>query len=105
MTRTTQRSFAVWSLLLLLMSFGQRGFAQSIRLDLHGTDLAKVVAALQQQAPNINFSYSQETLEKVHVEHVQLKAGGLREVLEILQGKYGLPYGPIQCLPVAQNAL
>lgn len=92
MTRNLQRSFTVWGLLLLLLCIGERGLAQSIRLDLHGTDLAKVVAVLQQQAPNINFSYSQEALEKVHEEHVQLKAGNLREMLEILQRKYGLHY-------------
>ncbi len=63
MTRQLQRSFAVWGLLLLLLSIGQKGLAQSIRLDLQGTDLAKVVAALQQQAPTLNVSYNQKDLE------------------------------------------
>src|ERR1700760_1539141 len=92
MTRKSQRSFTVWGLLFFLLIIGQRAFAQSIRLDLQNTDLAKVVAALQQQAPAINFSYSQEVLEKVHVDHVQVKAGQLEQALKILQEKYGLHY-------------
>jgi TonB-linked SusC/RagA family outer membrane protein len=92
MTRKLQRSFTVWGFLLLLLIIGQRGMAQSIRLDLHETDLAKVVAVLQQQAPAINFSYSQEVLERVRVDHVQFKAGTLQGALEILQVKYGLHY-------------
>lgn len=92
MTRKLQQRFMVCGLLLLLLSIGQRTFAQNIRLDLHGTDLAKVVAALQQQAPTVNFTFSQEALEKVHVDHVQLKTGRLQDALDILQKKYGLHY-------------
>jgi TonB-linked SusC/RagA family outer membrane protein len=92
MTRKFQQSFMVWALFLLLSSIGLRVSAQSIRLDLRETDLAKVVAALQQQAPTVNFSFSQEALEKVRVERVQLKAGALQEALEILQKRYGLHY-------------
>ena len=65
----------MWGLFLLLLSIGQRVSAQSIRLDLRETDLAKVVAALQQQAPSVNFSFSQEALEKVSLNRVELKAG------------------------------
>ena len=92
MTRKLQRHFAIWGLLLLLLGVGTKGIAQSIRLDLQGTDLAKVVAALQQQAPTVNFSYSQEALEKVRVDHVQLKAGRLQQALEMLQERYGLHF-------------
>src|ERR1700753_4353763 len=92
MTQQLQKRLSVWAVLLLLLCIGQRGWAQSIRLDLHGTDLAKVVAVLQQQAPAINFSYSQEALEKVHVDRVQLKAGKLEDALQILQNKYGLHF-------------
>src|ERR1700754_3096959 len=92
MTRKFQQSFMMWGLFLLLLSFGQRGSAQSIGLDLRETDLAKIVAALQQQAPSINFSFSQEALEKVRLNRVELKAGRLQDALEILQKKYGLRY-------------
>ncbi len=92
MTRKLQQSLTVWASVLLLLCVGQRGWAQSISLDLRGTDLAKVAAALQQQAPAINFSYSQEALEKVHLEHVQLKAGQLQDALTVLQDKYGLHF-------------
>jgi hypothetical protein len=73
MTKKLQHSFMVWGLLLLLLGVAHRSQAQSIRLDLHGTDMARVVAALQQQAPTVNFTYSQEVLEKVHVDRIQLK--------------------------------
>ena len=105
MTRKLQRS--VWGLLLLLLGMAQKGQAQSIRLDLRETDLAKVVAALQQQAPTVNFTYSQEALEKVKINHVLVKAGRLQEALETLQKKYGLHYlmdGPnvtLKYVPVA----
>lgn len=75
---------------MLLFFFGQQVMAQNIRLDLHGTDLARVVEALQQQTPGINFSYSQEALEKIHLDRVELKAARLQDALEILQKKYGL---------------
>jgi len=92
MTRKFQQSFMMWGLFLLLLSIGQHVSAQSIRLDLRETDLAKVVAALQQQAPSVNFSFSQEALEKVRLNRVDLKAGRLQDALEILQKKYGLHY-------------
>ncbi len=92
MTRTLQRRFMVLGLFLLLVCIGQKSMAQGIRLDLHGTDLAKVVAVLQQQAPAVNFTYSQEALEKVKVDHVQLKTHNLEDALNILQKKYGLHY-------------
>ena len=82
----------VWGLLLLLMGVANRSQAQSIRLDLHGTDMARVVAALQQQAPTVNFTYSQEVLEKVHVDRIQLKTDRLEDALTILQNKYGLHF-------------
>lgn len=82
----------VLGLVLLLLGIGQRVSAQSVRLDLRETDLAKVVAALQQQAPNVNFSFSQEALEKVHLGRVELKAGSLQDALGTLQKKYGLHY-------------
>ena len=82
----------VFGLFLLLLGIGQRVSAQSIRLDLRETDLAKVVAALQQQAPNVNFSFSQEALEKIHLGRVELKAGRLQDALGTLQKKYGLHY-------------
>jgi TonB-linked SusC/RagA family outer membrane protein len=92
MTRKFQRSFAVFGFFLLLLGTGHPINAQNIRLDLRGTDLAQVVAALQQQAPNIDFSFSQEALAKVHLARVELKAGRLRDALEILQRIYGLHY-------------
>jgi TonB-linked SusC/RagA family outer membrane protein len=92
MTRKLQRHFVVLGLLLLLLGIGQRSWAQNIRLDLHETDLARVVAVLQQQAPTVNFSFSQEELEKVHLSHVELKASGLQDALQILQNKYGLHF-------------
>ena len=92
MTRKFQQSFMMWGLFLLLLSIGQHVSAQSIRLDLKETDLAKVVAALQQQAPDVNFSFSQEALEKVRLNRVELKAGRLQDALEMLQKKYGLHY-------------
>jgi TonB-linked SusC/RagA family outer membrane protein len=92
MTRKFQQSLMVLGLFLLLPGIGQKVSAQSIRLDLRETDLAKIVASLQQQAPNINFSFSQEALEKVHLNRVGLKAGRLQDALEILQKKYGLHY-------------
>ena len=79
-------------LLFLFLMMGQRGWAQAIRLDLHGTDLSKVVAALQQQVPTVNFTYSQEVLEKVKIDRLQLKAARLEEALETLQKSYGLHY-------------
>ncbi len=82
----------VLGILLLLLGVGQRSLAQRIQLDLRETDLAKVVVALQQQAPTVNFTYSQEVLEKVHVDHLQLKAATLQEALEILQRRYGLHF-------------
>ncbi|HEY4335718.1 MAG TPA: hypothetical protein VGM89_07470, partial [Puia sp.] len=92
MTRKVQRSFMGFGLFLLFLMLGQRGWAQTIQLNLHRTDLSKVVAALQQQAPAVNFTYSQEVLEKVKIERMQLKAGKLQDALEILQKQYGLHY-------------
>lgn len=92
MTRKLQRHFAVWGLLLLLVCIGHRSQAQSIRLDLHQTDLARVVAVLQQQAPTVNFSFSQDELEKVRLDHVVLKSSSLQEALDVLQSKYGLHF-------------
>ena len=92
MIKRLQRSFTVYALLLLLLCMGKGALAQSIRLDLPVTDLAKVASALQQQAPSINFSYNQESLEKIHLDRVQVKAGRLQDALEILQKRYGLHY-------------
>src|SRR5882757_9050908 len=92
MIKKLQRNFTVYGALILLLSIGEGALAQAIRLDLPGTDLAKVVAALQQQAPGINFSYNQELLEKVHLDRVQVKSGMLQDALETLQKKYGLHY-------------
>jgi TonB-linked SusC/RagA family outer membrane protein len=92
MSRKLQRSFMGCGLLFLFLVLGQKGWAQTIRLDLHGTDLSKVVAALQQQAPNVNFTYSQEVLEKVKVDKIQLRAARLEEALQTLQKQYGLHY-------------
>ncbi len=92
MTRKLKRSFMGCGLLFLFLILGQRGWAQTIRLDLHNTDLSKVVAALQQQAPVVNFTYSQEVLEKVKIDKLQLKAARLEEALETLQKSYGLHY-------------
>ncbi len=92
MIKKLQRNLTVYGVLILLLSIGQGALAQAIRLDLPGTDLAKVVAALQQQAPGINFSYNQELLEKVHLDRVQVKSGRLQDALETLQKKYGLHY-------------
>ncbi|HEY4109325.1 TonB-dependent receptor [Puia sp.] len=92
MTRKLERSFMGFGLLLLFLILGQKGWAQTIRLDLRGTDLSKVVAALQQQAPTVNFTYSQEVLERVKVDRIQLKAARLQDALETLQKQYGLRY-------------
>src|SRR5258708_14709846 len=90
MIKKLQRIFTVHLVFLLLLSKGAS--AQTIRLDLPGTDLAKMVTALQQQAPSINFSYSQESLEKVRLDRVQVKAGRLQDAFEILQKRYSLHY-------------
>ena len=92
MTRKLKRSFMGCGLLLMFLFLGQRGWAQAIRLDLHGTDLSKVVALLQQQVPDVNFTYSQEVLEKVKVDRIQLRAAKLQDALETLEKKYGLHY-------------
>lgn len=89
MTRKLQ--FSLW-ILFLLLGMVTKSQAQSIRLDLRETDLAKVVAALQQQASSVNFTYSQESLEKVKIAHVQVKADRLQTALEQLQKKYGLHF-------------
>ena len=78
--------------MLLLLCIGHRSQAQNIRLDLRQTDLAKVVAVLQQQAPTVNFSFSQEELEKVRLDRVALKASSLQDALQVLQSKYGLHF-------------
>lgn len=88
---TRKLSFSLW-VLFLLLGMVKTSQAQSIRLDLRETDLAKVVAALQQQASNVNFTYSQESLEKVKIAHVQVKADRLQAALEQLQKKYGLHF-------------
>src|SRR5258708_38973854 len=90
MIKKLQRIFTVHLVFLLLLSKGAS--AQTIRLDLPGTDLAKAVTALQQQAPSINFSYSQESLEKVRLDRVQVKAGRVQAALEILHKRYGSHY-------------
>ena len=92
MTRKLKCSFMGCGLLLMFLVLGQRGWAQTIRLDLKRTDLSKVVAALQQQAPTVNFTYSQEVLEKVKIDRIQLKSGNLQDALEVLQKQYGLHY-------------
>ncbi|GGB16891.1 SusC/RagA family TonB-linked outer membrane protein [Puia dinghuensis] len=92
MIRKFQHGFMVCGFLLLFLGMGQRVIAQNIRLDLRQTDLAKVVAALQQQVPSMNFSYSQEMLEKVKLDRVQFKASRLEDALQVLQKKYGLHY-------------
>src|ERR1700761_3564722 len=92
MTRKLLRHFTGWGMLLLLVCIGHRSQAQSIRLDLHETDLARVVAVLQQQAPTVNFSFSQEELEKIRLDHVELKATSIQEALDKLQSNYGLHY-------------
>jgi TonB-linked SusC/RagA family outer membrane protein len=92
MKRKIVRSLTGWGSFLFFLCLAQTSIAQSIRLDLRQTDLAKIVAALQQQVPAVNFTYSQEMLEKVHIDHVQLKAAGLGDALEILQKRYGLHY-------------
>ena len=92
MTRKLLRHFTGWGLLLLLLCVGHRSQAQNIRLDLHQTDLAKVVVVLQQQAPTVNFSFSQEELEKVHLDRVALKASSLQDALQVLQSRYGLHF-------------
>ena len=92
MTRKLKRSFMGCGLLLMFLVLGQRGWAQTVRLDLKKTDLSKVVAALQQQAPTVNFTFSQEVLERVKVDHIQLKSGSLKDALDVLEKQYGLHY-------------
>src|ERR1700744_278837 len=92
MTRKLQRHFAGWGLLLLFVFIGHRSHAQNIGLDLHQRDLARVVAVLQQQAPTVNFSFSQDELEKVRLDHVVLRESSLQEALDALQSKYGLHF-------------
>ena len=88
---TRKLLFSLW-VLFLLLGMVKTSQAQGIRLDLRETDLAKVVAALQQQAPSVNFTYSQESLEKVKITHVQVKADRLQTALEQLQKRYGLHF-------------
>lgn len=82
------------SFLILLLLFGVAGSlsAQSIQLILKNTDLAKVVASLQEQAPQYRFSYQPEALEKIKLNEVYLKTSNLTAALQQLQKQYGLHY-------------
>lgn len=78
-------------LFLLLLAAGTAS-AQQINLDLKNTDLARVVNALQAQAPQYKFSFQQELLEKVKLPELRLRTDNLNNALEQLQQKYGLHY-------------
>jgi TonB-linked SusC/RagA family outer membrane protein len=90
MTRKLRMSLLI--VVFLSIALRQQAGAQQINLDLRSTDLAKVVVAMQEQAPGINFSYNQEGLEKIHVDKVEVRANKLKESLDILQQKFGLHY-------------
>lgn len=81
-----------WIFFFLLLASAQQAGAQAIHIDLQQTNLAKIVAALQQQAPKINFSYSEAALSRIKVDHVQLEAAKPLEALELLKKNYGLQY-------------
>lgn len=66
--------------------------AQTIHIDLENTTLAKVAASLQQQSPDINFSYSGEVFEKAGIEKVKAEAPSLKEMLEVLKKQIGLHF-------------
>jgi TonB-dependent receptor len=88
--------------------------AQSIKLRLQKTTLAKVAASLQQQAPGSNFSYSPEVFEKVNIEQVQADAPSLQVMLDLLKKQIGLhslvdgnnitlKYIPLKSLPASRQ--
>lgn len=92
MSKQLQQRFRILGFLIVMFFIKQEGHAQAIHLDLRSSNLAKVVAALQAQAPGVNFSYSQEVLEKVQTGELQLNTTRLKEALEVLQTRYGLHY-------------
>lgn len=81
----------VWGLLPLSLCWAQLVSAQNIRINLTRTDLARVVDAVQQQAPEYEFSYQRESLERVKLDHVRLSAAKFKDALDQLQ-PYGLEY-------------
>ncbi|WP_160713164.1 SusC/RagA family TonB-linked outer membrane protein [Chitinophaga solisilvae] len=66
--------------------------AQSVRVNLQGSNLAKVVESLQKQAPGYHFSFQQQALEKVKVDKINLHQSSVKDALEYLQKNYGLQY-------------
>lgn len=81
-----------WIFIFLLLGNAHVLFAQAVHIDEQKTDLAKVAAMLQQQYPQVNFSFNEEVLKKVKLPQVRLNASQLHEALELLQSKYGLHY-------------
>ncbi|WP_343746136.1 SusC/RagA family TonB-linked outer membrane protein [Chitinophaga sp.] len=80
-----------WSLALVAVMSAQVQ-AQAIQVDLHGSNLAMVVASLQKQAPGYHFSYQQQALEKVKVAHITFHQSSVKAALEYLQKNYGLQF-------------
>jgi TonB-linked SusC/RagA family outer membrane protein len=81
-----------WLLVFILLGSVNTLLAQSIHISLQKTDLAGVAAALQKQSPSMNFSYNEDALKKIKLDHVQVDAGSLGEALVLLQKNYGLQY-------------
>ncbi len=70
----------------------QQLHAQVINIDLESTDLAKVVSMLQQQVPGFKFVFQQESLEKVKIRQVHLKAASVKLALQQLDAQFGLSF-------------
>jgi outer membrane receptor protein involved in Fe transport len=77
-------------LLCCYLFYGGNALGQKAKINLEKTTLAKVVASLRQQYPDINFSYNQESFEHIKVEHVKAEAGSLKEILSVLKKQIGL---------------
>jgi TonB-linked SusC/RagA family outer membrane protein len=80
------------AILLCLLAGVQSAWAQTVKLRLRNTNLAKVIVQLQQQAPQYKLSYQQEVMEKVKLDEVAVDAGSFTQALQQLQEKYGLHY-------------
>lgn len=77
-------------LLCCFLLYGGQALSQSARINLQRTSLARVAGSLQQQFPDLNFSFDQVLFEKTMVEKVQAEAGTLNGLLNVLKEQVGL---------------
>ncbi|HVI45262.1 MAG TPA: SusC/RagA family TonB-linked outer membrane protein [Chitinophaga sp.] len=78
--------------LVIVAAMNGRANAQSIKMDITGSNLAAVVANLQKQAPGYQFSFQQQVLEKVKVDKMNLHQPSVKAALEYLQKNYGVQF-------------